>query len=172
MNAALKEEVRSMCALIDSAGDIADVEDMSCAARIEMAKYLMYLSASDGEIKLSEAAVISEVLDFGVDTQWISSFIREHNVYSVDFENTCPPVFMLLVILDNDRYSKGTSGRCAASEMMLELYKKLGVELLLSDGRPDDKEKADFGIFIGMLNQYLNDNLLSRNAGTKVNFTK
>ncbi len=172
MNTLLKGELQAMCTLIDAVGIAAEIEDMSCAARMEMAKYLMYLSASDGVIKPAEAMMIGEVLDFEVSAQWVNEFTREQNVYSVEFERGCPPVLNLFVILDNDRYAKGEVGGGFLSERMVSLYKKLGVELLKADGAADVREKTDFDIFVGMLDRYLDENLQARSAGIKTNFTK
>lgn len=172
MNHELKEEVRLICSLADRAGEVIDCEDVGRAAKMEMAKYLMYLSASDGEIKYSEAQVISDVLDIELNPQQINDFIRENNVYSVDFENTVPSVFGLLVEMDNAIYNNGGYDGTSGSELMLNLYKKLGVELIETDGNSDDNEKSDFVIFITMLDNHLNEKLLARNAGVKVGFSK
>ena len=174
MDANIKELANTMWTLVDSIGNVMGHEDFSRAARMEVAQYLMYLSASDGEIKWSESIVISEILGFSLSPSQINDFIREKDIYSVSFESTIPAVFKTVVDIENKLYAMGhlNAARTSAAEGIVLLYKCVGDELLKSDGIVDDTEKNNFVIFIRMLENYLDANLYRRASGVKTNFNK
>ena len=87
----LKQLINAMGKTVCSASELLGIDtDASNICKTELAMFMMYLSASDGEIKWEEAMMISELCDLSLSPNNISTFIRENNIYSTDFEKTVP----------------------------------------------------------------------------------
>lgn len=123
-------------------------------ARLNLAQFMMYLSASDGKIEWSEVDNISKYLDVDLTPEAVNKFIREQNIYSTKFEQEVPVALQALVSADNLLWDNGKRDTCSA-EMLLTLYKAVGIELINTDGDVDDNEKQDYNIYIDMLSNYV-----------------
>lgn len=149
--------------------DILDghVENGAGIAKLLMAEFAMYLSASDGTIQWEEARMIAEYFDLPMNQNSVADFIREHNIYSTEFESTVPIIFTILVQTDNILYQNGAfedPKSRAGSEILFETYQAIARELINCDGDEAANEVADANIFLEMLDRYLDENLLTRRA--------
>ena len=161
MNYELKELIDSICSAIEAAvKSIPEIgqDGGDALARIDIAKFMMYLSASDGEIKWEEAEAISFYCGLDITPNTLGQFIRENNIYSTEFESTAPATLQLLVLLsnalDNPEISEGFITTC----------NEIGKQLILSDGYVNDNEVSDYNIYINMMERYLDENLDSRKS--------
>lgn len=126
-------------------------------AKMGVVQFMMYLSASDGKIEWSEADNISQYLGLSITPEAVNKFIREQNIYSTKFEETVPLAFQALVNADNLLWDNGSRETCSA-DMLLNLYKAIGEELIKADNDVNDAEMQDYNIYINMLSNYIMQN--------------
>lgn len=158
VNQQLKMTVNEMGHLVDIALKKVGVEaDGMQVAKVELAEFLMYLSASDGKIEWNEANNIAEYLEMPATPEVVNGVIREQNIYSTEFEQKIPLTFQVVVKCDNLLWDNGKRSECSA-DLALKLYKAVGEELLATDGNVDANERQDFNIYINMLENYINQN--------------
>lgn len=162
MNEKLKQLLKAMYQSVNAIGKVLHRDDLQDAAVAEMAQYMMYLSASDGRIRWSEAKIISDYLDLELTPETIEGFVKERNIYSAKFEKTVPVIFQLLVETDNELFKRGLKAETYASEWMVAAYKGLGLELIKADADVGGNEYTDILIYVKMLEDYLAANLLAR----------
>ncbi len=167
---AAKILVDSMARLYDQFGQMANQEYLGQAAKIELAQVLMYLSASDGEIKWAEASFISYVCGINLTPDTMANFIRENDIYSVRFEKSVPAVFKVAVTLDNMIVANGLDIQ-DISALLIETYKGVGRALMQADNDVDDNENNDLFIYLDMLEDYANSNS-DRRKKSVTGFTK
>ncbi len=164
VNRQLKELVDKMCAAIDAFCVIAGLPDgIGEDARMDMGLFMMYLSASDGQISWDEASIISDICELDLSPNDLGRFIRENNIYSTEFEQTVPDTFRILVQADND-FLAGEND-VSGSEAMLGMYKAIGEALIKSDDDVDDNEVNDYKIYINMLQEYRDKNYKGASGG-------
>ena len=162
MNEKLKQLLKAMYQSVDAIGKIVHREDLHEAAVMEMAQYMMYLSASDGRIRWTEAKIISDYLELELTPDTIQNFIEENHIYSAQFEKSVPVIFRLLVETDNELIKRGVKMSVYASEWMVAAYKGLGLELIKADADVGGNEYTDILIYVKMLEDYLAANLLAK----------
>ncbi len=166
-----KESIDMMAKLVEQIG-VAEGYDpgIGHGVKIELAKFLMYLSASDGEIMWPEASLISELCDLNLTPQTIGRFVKENNIYSTEFENTPPAVLQVLTSADNMLMERG-SDVPDVLRMIINTYKAVAAMLITSDGDIDSSEKADYQIYIDMMESYVASNSIRYRNQTS-GFTK
>ena len=148
---------------IDKYGDDLEVsgEDFYKVLKTELAFFMMYLSASDGEIKREEAELISNVWDTALMPSKIVDFIERNNIYSTEFENKVPISFRTVIKLDNELESNGL--KATLTDSLLSVYILAGKGIVHVDGDNCDHENelTDYNIYIDMLKEYRDNNLIS-----------
>lgn len=143
--------------------------DINDAVRTEMGLFMMYLAASDGEISWDEVRMISGICKMELTPSHLGNFIREKNVYSVEFEKKVPYIYKSIVDVDNLLWKMGNE--FSASEAFLATYKAIGEYLVKADGKIAESEMKDYQIYMGMLIEYRENNYEAlKNAAT--GFTK
>lgn len=169
----VKRLIKATCEFMNTVGSIVDLDaDAGEGLKNELAMFLMYLSASDGEISWEEASSIGELCDINLTPQKMSNFIKEHNVYSVEFENKPPISLQLLVLVENKLYESNLLDEVPdGCEMLIETYKNVAQLHMESDGYVSSSEKVDYKIYIEMMERYANQNSLRRKK-TISGFTK
>lgn len=131
--------------------------------KIDIVKFLLYLSASDGRISDEEILFINEVFDFHMNYDDIVSFIDKYNIYSEDFENEIPYSVKLCVSCDklfghsldlnvDIRNIKSLSG------VYLLTIGLIGRAFLDCDGN-DDGEEENIRIYTKNIANYIAKNL-------------
>lgn len=132
-------------------------------AKFELAQFLMYLSASDGEIQWNEAKMISDLCDLSLTPQTIGDFIRENNIYSTDFEKKVPVSIQIFITMDNKIVELGKEDEIPdVLDTIVDTYNYAAEFLINSDGDEDYSENSDRDIYINMLRDYVNKNSLRR----------
>ena len=162
----LKELIDSMAEAVESAGSAMGLDGSAGnAAKFELAMFMMYLSASDGEIQWSEASTISDLCDLNLTPQSLSNFIRENNIYSTEFENKVPVTLQIMVTMENKLLEIKSADEIAdVSSLVINTYKTVAEFLMNADGDEDDNEKKDCQIYIDMLENYVSNNATRRKA--------
>jgi hypothetical protein len=127
-------------------------------ARLEVAMFMMYLSASDGTIKWEEAKTLSEICGLNLTPNNIADLIRKQNIYSTEFEDRVPVSFQMMVAADNALKKQGLTSDVSAADLMIKVYKEIGEALIKSDSDVDDNELRDYNIYINMLQEYRDKN--------------
>lgn len=167
----LKELVDNMCIASAKVGEMGGLEPekVKTVARMELGMFMMYLSASDGEISWDEAKLISQICDLNLTPTTMGDFIRENNIYSTEFEQKVPITLQLMVTADNKLLEAGneTSG----SDALISTYETVGKCLINVDGTVDDNEAVDYRIYTQMLAEYRDKNYKGANSSA-TGFTK
>ena len=167
---ATKQEVKhligKMAETVEHAASTLGVkEGAGNAAKFEIATFMMYLSASDGEIQWSEASMISDLCDLNLTPQTLGAFIREHNIYSTEFESKVPVTLQIMVTMDNKLIELNLADDVPeAAGIMLNTYKLAAEMLMNADGDIDSSEQADCQIYLNMLENYVNNNAVRRKS--------
>jgi len=136
------------------------VKGLRKAVTVEMAKYLIYLTESDGRIKWAEARILSEFLDLDMQPEDIYDFLDDKDHYAEEFEQGLPLLFQKTVELDNKIFALGGRETTCASEWMLAAYKCLGISLVEADGEVSKEENEKIRAYIKKMEEYLEERLL------------
>ncbi|MCD8190081.1 MAG: hypothetical protein LUD78_07660 [Clostridiales bacterium] len=169
----LKTIIDKMAEMMDSVGKAVGVkEGTGKAFKGELAMFLMYLSASDGEIKWDEASVISDLCDLNLTPQSIGDFIRKNNIYSTEFESKVPATLDLIVKADNLLIKMNMdNGLSDVPNLVISTYKYAAEQLIMADGTADANEHNDCKIYIDMMERYVRNNSDRRKSSVS-GFTK
>ena len=162
MNDKLKGHVDSVVALARSIGESRSIPDYDREMLMDLTKYMMFLSASDGIIAPEEAEAIKNYTGVDYTPEQVKEFLDRYKIYSVDFEHRVPESVKKLVEIVNDLRRSDNPPEEDASEVLLALYKEIGNELVGSDGDVDIREETDMYIYLTTIDKYLADNLISR----------
>ena len=126
--------------------------------QMDIAKFIMYLSASDGTLSFEELQAYREITGFGGDTiDTIKEFIKENNIYSMDFESE-PPLIMK-ILCTAERYARmlGASFDESILKTIALLYKVIGRIIVSIDGGITYNEKRDLNIILSTIEGYADE---------------
>lgn len=129
--------------------------------RADIAKFLMYLSASDGVIAQDEVDFILEFLDevgFFLTRESLSEFIDEHDIYTKAFETSAPLILQLTVMMDNKFNEDGKSVDPSVSELLCDTFKTVGLNFIKCDGDIDEQEMSDWETYVNTLDSFVKAN--------------
>lgn len=151
-----KAAMRNLYGLLDVVEELQPVPDGIAMSLKELFKYdlhryLMYLSASDGKIKAAERDYMNELFDTNMSIQDYVDFINESDTYSIDFENDVPMSMKIMAFFDAKCDILGSRVGTNAPNMVpliLDFYKKVGIEFIACDGDIDDQEKNDLVAYL------------------------
>lgn len=128
----------------------------------EILTFCLYLTASDGEIALNEKAFMDEYFNLHFSIEEIRRFIKEKNIYSIEFSETIPESVRMFVDADNQIVKAGTLDS-TGNGIMYDVYRLVGQAFISCDNHVDEKEKRDLSQYLLMIKNYINDNSLSSN---------
>lgn len=162
----IKKLIDSLASAVDNIGSLVGVEEVSGkAVKLEMAMFMMYLSASDGEIGWSEASMISDLCEVNLTPQNVGKIIRENNIYSTEFESRVPITLKIVITMDNKLLEMGMGDDLPdVPTVVVDTYKAVAETLINADGDADDSEQTDCHIYLDMLEDYVNNNSVRRKA--------
>lgn len=127
------------------------------AFRLDLALFLMYLSASDGEINWDEAEFISKVMGTDYGPSNFNELIQALNIYSVEFESKVPDTFKFIIDYENVLFDVGYDNS-SVSETMIEMYQEFATAFINIDGDEHINEIQDSQIYISMMKDYRKNN--------------
>jgi len=164
-----KKELQDMldlsCAifnLIDRKADImkkAGAEGELCnILKYELVAFLMCLSSADGRISRVEAQLIREYFNLGVYPIHIKELIQEQGIGSEVYYGKVPESLKLAVEVDNYLHSIDVELTTGLSEMVIELFKVFGKEMVIVDEKVKLEERLSWGSYITMMTKYAVEN--------------
>lgn len=122
--------------------------------RLDIAKFLMYLSFSDEQVSLAEVDFFADVLDYYTDAEEIIQIVKENHIYSTEFETTPPPVIKGASVAQKQLIAYGIVPRRRIVDLIIECFKRVGLCFILCDGA-DERKERDFNIYMKTLNEYV-----------------
>lgn len=151
----LKDDIEALFSVISKMAGVlgADENEMYEMCEAELAAFAMYISASDGRVRWEEASAISELFDLDLDASTVTDFIKKHNIYSVDFEQTPPEALKIAVAADTTLAQSGENPVFCSE--LIEIYKKVAACVACADGSGSNNEVQDTGIYISNMIEYI-----------------
>ena len=144
------------------------------AANLGFLQFLMYLSASDGNIDWNEAKFLGDYLDFdGLTPDFINKQIRENNIYSTEFESTVPISLKIIVAIDNFLYENDMGdGDTHLPNLLVSVFEELGREFLECDGAVSGNEESDLDTYLSTLKDFVSEKSVrpAKTLYTSVNY--
>lgn len=155
-----KQEYEDMCNVFDSLEKKGVVSSPSGSMklrdvlRMDVANYLMYLSASDGQIDPNEVIVYQMITGMRNDADEIREFIEENDIYSTSFGSTVPA--SLKIAADAEyRIFMVTGETITFPEQVIRMFEKIGQVIIEADGGVTDSERRDYSTYIETLKEHL-----------------
>ncbi len=124
--------------------------------RMDIAEYMMYLSAADGLIEKNEVRLFRAITGFKDGAEGIIEHIKDNNIYSVAYESNVP-YSMHVAIEADEAYFEATGQNRDPSlpEILLDLYENIGLLLIQADDDISQSERRDFNIYLNTLKEYM-----------------
>jgi len=159
MNKDIKELVEVMCKAVEMTGSVNGLgDDLGIVAKTELAMYMMYLSASDGDIVRSEAETISDICKLELNSDELAYFVQENNILKPEFADVVPVTYKIMIKTDNNLKGMGNDD-VKFSDYVLETYKAIGDLIIKADDDVKDEEVKNFEKYIKMMEAYKEENL-------------
>lgn len=108
---------------------------LSNILRYELMAFLMCLSAVDGRISKVEAQLLREYFEVGFHPIHIKQTIAENGIGNGEYYKNIPECLRLAVKVDNFIIKHGDNVDKGISEMVLELFKVMGKEMIVADDK-------------------------------------
>ena len=123
---------------------------------LDIASFLMFLSASDGVIDEDEVELYQAVTGYTDNVDEIVDFIVENNIYSAEFESTIP-ISMKIAVEAERNYHKimEMDHRYTFPGMLYNLYERIGKALIGIDGSITAEERRDYSVYLANLKEYI-----------------
>lgn len=159
-----KEHFEGICGIYDKLEEVGAIERFSDSLswrdvlRLDVAQYLMYLSASDGKIDENEVTVYQVVTGFGDNASKIVDAIKRNKIYSTTFESTVPLSLKTAVEAEYKLLRvTGESRDVTLPELVVDLFESIGTLLIQADGGVTYNERRDFNIYMDTLRGYMRE---------------
>ncbi|MCR5214535.1 MAG: hypothetical protein K6E10_08955 [Eubacterium sp.] len=167
-----KEEldfIFQVCDTIQAAGYGIDDEnsvDLKDAFLVEIHRFLMYLSASDGKVVTAEKNFMNDLITWkgltgkGYSNKDYANIIQNTNTYSESYEDTLPLTMLVFAQFDFDM---GHSGAPIDEDfpyvlpVVMEFYKTIGLLMISVDNDVADQELADLETYINKKVEIIHD---------------
>ena len=133
--------------------------DMRKVMFMDLVKYIMYLSASDGRIGQREAEYLADLTDIKMTTSQIREFIEEQNIYSTKFESEAPLILKILVATENLLFANDADLEALASDILVKFFEIVGKELCEIDCEFSTNERSDMNIYLNTMRGYIKKEL-------------
>ena len=126
----------------------------------DMLLYLIYLSASDGEVSPAEVEVINKLLSSSVKLNQEDCLfaVKSRGLTSDEFQNTVPGSFIVLHSIAKEITDPGTAYQLG--RQMKETYNDIGLAVIESDKDNTIEEKRALSNYLTQMDRYLNNNLM------------
>lgn len=122
--------------------------------RHDLAKFCLYLSASDGKAAGSEALFFKLALGYDMSIDEMIHHIKSDNIYSTDFESEVP-LFVKTIKLIGDTLSAAGMEADGLVKAFAHLYMRMGSTLIECDDEVTEQEKTDLNIYMNMVYDYI-----------------
>ncbi|MBO5747032.1 MAG: hypothetical protein J6S13_08105 [Clostridia bacterium] len=122
--------------------------------RIDTAKFMMFLSASDGSLSRTEVELLDAVTGCNTDAKTLAVLIKEFKLNSVQFAVKILPIVKIAVECDKAVQENGLLKEIKFSEALVGFFKVFGKAVISLDG-VTKKEDKGFDIYIGNLENFV-----------------
>jgi len=127
-------------------------EKTSRFIRLDMVKFLLYLSVSDDIISDEEAQFFKDYLGYNFQSAQIESLVEKFELKEDTFQQTVP--FSFGVLLEADRQIIMQSGKNPGAALaLLRVYYALGSAFVTCDDSVAEEERNDFTAYLKMLQE-------------------
>lgn len=128
---------------------------------VDITTYLLYLTASDSYISGEEMEMFTYITDLEIDdADSMRDTIENTNVYSQEFESTVPWIIKIMTRCENALNSINGYAQYSIVDEFIDFFKLLGLTYINVDGEICEAEKTDYLSYIGMIENYVEDNLI------------
>ena len=157
----MNQELRQMVGEALAFGDVMDEANLGVSRfghdektarfiRLDMVKFLLYLSTSDDVIHDSEAQFFRDYLGYNFETATITSLIDKFELKKETFHTTVP--FSFGVMIEADSIVTAQTGKNPGAAMaLLRVYHALGSAFVQCDEDVSEEERKDFSEYLTML---------------------
>ena len=121
--------------------------------RVDLMKFCMFLSSSDGRVDDAEARFFGSQLGAALSADNIRDFIKSQRIDSSEFVKTPPLTIVNLVSNRELLESIGSKIKYVIQEFA-DVFETVGNEIIACDGLIDAKEKDDLKRYIQMIYEY------------------
>ncbi len=121
--------------------------------RVDLMKFCMYLSSSDGNVDESEARFFSSQLGAALSVDNIRDFIKSQRIDSAEFVKT-PPQTIVEIVNNKDVLESIGAKIKYALQVIISVFETVGFEMIACDGTVDPKEREDLKGYIQMMYEY------------------
>lgn len=168
----MNQELRQMVGEALAFGDVMDEANLGVSRfghdektarfiRLDMVKFLLYLSTSDDVIHDSEAQFFRDYLGYNFETATITSLIDKFELKKETFQTTVP--FSFGVMIEADSIVTAQTGKNPGAAMaLLRVYHALGSAFVQCDEDVSEEERKDFSEYLTMLRDTIEE--AGRNA--------
>ena len=128
--------------------------------QVDIAEFIMYLTASDGRVSIAEVETYRYITGFGGETiESVKNFIEENGIYSYDFESEPPLILKLFLKAENNAILRGLRPQEYSLLDGLEaLYEAIGKVVISSDGGISYNERRDYNIYLKTIHDFIEEN--------------
>lgn len=125
--------------------------------KYELTAFLMCLSAADGRISRVEAKLLRDYFEIEFYPIHIKETIKENGIGSKEYYKKVPECLRLAVKFDNYMVKHDHKVEKGISEIVLELFRVLGKEMVIADEKVTMEEQLAWGKYITLMTQYIVD---------------
>lgn len=176
MQQQLKKMLEQTCELFDAIDEMASIMKKAKAKgklcnvlKFELVSFLACLLACDGRMSRVEAQLIRDYFELDMYPVHVKNFINEHQIGTEAYFEKVPECLKLAIKVDNyvaendQKLSKGIS------EMVVELFKVFGKEMVVSDNKVKAEEQVTWSRYISMMVEYVaEESLIFQNKKDRV----
>lgn len=121
----------------------------------DLLNFLLYLSASDGNVSWDEVEFISEFVDLNITPQAAINYIKENDICTEEFEQKIPVSLNILLQIDNALNEQTDDDKHSQfSRVWLDSMARIGYKLLTTDNDASEDEVRDYHIYMNMLSEH------------------
>lgn len=136
------------------------IETPEKLVKVDLLRFLMYLSASDGIVTTEESDFMMELFGFKhLSPDMVIKIIKEENIHSAEFESKVPNYIKKVVEADNARYERSHKTDDLFSGVV-STYENLAEAIMSVDGEVSVCEKNDCNTYFSTIYSFINRNAL------------
>lgn len=145
-----------LCDKIESTGlwPLASKASLKEVLRHDLAKFCMYLTASDGKVSGAEALFFKLALGYEMSVDELIYHIKTENVYSTNFESEVPIIIKTIKGIDEILSQAGVNGANTV-DAFAKLYMLMGSTIIECDDEVTAQEKTDLNIYMNMVYDFI-----------------
>ena len=168
------DRIAEFCDTVDDSGLLKVLEGKDIklrdVLRLDVADFIMYLSASDGYLSREEVEAYRTITGYGGDdVSSITEHIKENHIYSMDFESEPPLIMKLLSEAERKAIYRGAPIKTSVLKAVVLLFELIADIIVSIDGGITYTEKRDREIIMSTIKGYAQDHDISGNNQSLLN---